>query len=369
MEGLWLPACQIQLAARVSEWRGVSFLPPEPSPCPMRTSCLTASFLVVLAFLGCCAGCRKSATDVFQGYIEGEYVYALRPAAGHARAARSGARAMRWQGAAAPLRPRTRGRGRGGPGSRLPSRTKRNPGLQNLRKGKRPSEIASLEGSARRGQIPPRPRREPNSPAAGSWPRRASGAISEGGTRPLRRRKSTPTRRRSRDSPPTWKPRASARARTKSPRPRTRSAARRAIARAGRWALRQKTVLSPAGGVVHDTLYRAGRMGGGGQAGRGAAALRKTSRCASSCRSRSSPAIRVGQKSRIRFDGAPRNYAGPCHLHLHPGGVHPARDLQRGEPREVRLHDRRASSRRRIARELEPGQPVEVLPELAAAVP
>ena len=72
------------------------------------------------------------------------------------------------------------------------------------------------------------------------------------------------------------------------------------------------------------------------------------SMCASSCRRPSCPKVQLGQKVRITCDGC-KPIDADHHLHRRAGGIHPAGDLQRRQPREAGVQAGSARARRPAA--------------------
>ena len=113
------------------------------------------------------------------------------------------------------------------------------------------------------------------------------------------------------------------------------------------WALRQKTVASTVSGLVTDTNFVRGRVGGGGRAGGGAAAAGERQGALLRARGARWAPCASASRSRSRATGARRRFAAHVSLHRAAGRIHPAGDLQPREPRQARVPGRGAARRRR----------------------
>lgn len=312
-----------------------------------------------LALLGL-AACGRAGALSFQGYIEGEYVYVASPLAGHLEelAVSRGDVVVKDQRLFVLEHKSEEDQVREA-ASRLRQAEAR---LLDQRKGKRPSEIAALE--AQLGEAKSR-----LALAESQFQRRRKLGQSETGVI------SREEVERSAAELDAFRARvAQLNAELETARLGARAdeiaaaedqvAAQRAILDQAEWALRQKTARSPAAGLVQDTLYRTGEWVG---AGRPAVVLLppENVKVRFFVPQPQLAAIQTGQTFEARIDGASRPY---------PGRVAFVSTQAEFTPPVIYSDERRAKLvymvegefPAELARELKPGQPVEVFPTPAA---
>lgn len=306
------------------------------------------------------AGCHRQPETTFQGYIEGEYVYVSLPLAGHleklavARGDSVTSGQLLFQ-----LEHQFETDAVREAASRLSQAESQ---LQNLRKGKRPSEIASLEAQLAEAKTH-------LALAQSEFDRRRNlqaGVISQEEVERSARAQEAQKARVSQLTADLETARLGAR-QDEITAAENNAAAQRAALDQANWALRQKAALAPAAGVVHDTLFRAGEWVPAGQP---AVVLLppENIKVRFFVPQPQLVAVRPGDKFRIRIDGDE---------HLSEGRIAFISTRAEFTPPVIYSDDRRAKLvymvegefAPEIARNLKPGQPVEVIPDSPSARP
>lgn len=329
----------------------------------MRSSLLLATALLGATGLLFLPGCRNQEADSFQGYIEGEYVYVSVPLGGHLEElpVSRGNEVKKGQPLFVLEREPEADRVREAE-SRLSQAESQ---LENLRKGKRPSEIASLEAQLTEA-------RSLLALAESEFTRRRKLGQTDGG---VVSKEEVERSARGLDAHRARVAQLTAELETARLGARVDEiaaaedlvAAQRAVLDQAKWNLLQKTALAPAAGVVQDRLYRPGEWVPAGQP---VVVLLppENVKVRFFVPQPQLASIRLGQPFSLRFDGAPRGY---------PGRVTFLSTRAEFTPPVIYSDERRAKLvymvegefASEIARELKPGQPVEVFPEFSATVP
>lgn len=323
----------------------------------------TVALFGAIAVFALAASCREKAELSFQGYIEGEYVYVSVPLSGlleelavaRGEVASKGQRlfVLEHESEADAVREAA---------SRLSQAQSR---LEDLRKGMRPTEIASLEAQLTEAK-------SRLALAESQFARRqklgktSSGVISK---EELERAAAELEADRARVAQLTADlETARLGARTDEiAAAEDHVSAQRAVLDQAEWALRRKTALAPDGGAVHDTLHRPGEWVAAGQP---VVVLLppENIKVRFFVPEPQLALVQVGQEFRIRFDGALREYEGRVsYISTRVEFTPPV--IYSDERRAKLVYLIEGEFPPEVARKLKPGQPVEVLPERPPAGP
>lgn len=299
-------------------------------------------------------GCQRQQERTFQGYIEGEYVYVSVPLAGHLEqlSVKRGDAVKKGQ-ALYQLESEPETDNVREATSRLSQAEAQ---LQNLRKGKRPTEIASLAAQLTEAKTH-------LALAQSEFERRRSlqtGVISQEEVERSARTQEAQKARVSQLTADLETARLGARS-DEVAAAENHVAAQRAALDQASWALRQKTALAPADGAIHDTLFRAGEWVPAGQP---AVVLLppENIKVRFFVPQPQLAAVHTGDKFRVRVDGEAQ---------LAEGRVAFISTRAEFTPPVIYSDTRRAKLvylvegefAPGIARNLKPGQPVEVVPD------
>lgn len=329
----------------------------------MRCLCFLIPSLLGMALPFGLPGCGKQGPVTFQGYIEGEYVYASVPLAGYLEelAVARGDVVAKDQRLFV-LEHETENDGVQEAKSRLSQAESQ---LENLRKGKRPSEIASLEAQLAEAK-------SRLALAESEFERRRKLGATDGGViskEELERSARGLEAQRARVDQLT----ADLETARLGARPDEIAAAvdhvaaQRAVLGQAEWALRRKTAQAPAAGFVQDTLYRQGEWVAAGQP---VVVLLPPAnvKVRFFVPQPQLATIRAGLPFRIRIDGTPRDYEG--HVTYISTRVEFTPPVIYSDERRAKLvYLIEGEFAPEVARELKPGQPVEVIPQFSPAVP